>query len=108
MPELREVHIDNLSSESGARVVYFWSPGSGPCRTFEPQLVDFLGRLGIGDVVLKVNIVGFEDSAREFGVLGVPALAFVVDGEPQEWLFGRLSGEFVFETLSRWKGLLGS
>ena len=109
MAKFRDVNIDELAFEKGSRLVYFCHPTSGPCRTFEPQLVEFLDRLGFSDdAVLRVNTQGREDAASALGVMGVPALALVIDGKPREWLFGRLSDEFVLATLTRWKDILGS
>ena len=107
MSDLKLLGIEELGKAGGARIVLFFNPERGTCRTFEPRVLEAAGRLGLGEFLFGVNTAGVEDAAAAFGVPGVPSLALVVDGRPVEWLFGVHPEAVVLETMGRWKERMG-
>jgi len=55
-----------------------------------------------------VDTTGYEDLAKSYGVLGVPAVALWQNGGAREWVFGAQKIEVFNETLNHWKTILSA
>ncbi len=70
--------IDDLLPEATApRLLYFYSPHCGPCRTMTP-VVEKLAARHTG--VFKVDVGRYPEAARRFGILATPTVVQVSDG----------------------------
>ena len=58
----------------------FWAPWCGPCRMVSP-LVDQIGEERTDFAVGKVNVDEEPELARQFGVMSIPTLVVVKDGQ---------------------------
>lgn len=60
----------------------FWAEWCGPCRMFSP-VVDEIAEQYAGSVkVGKVNIDEEPELAQKFGVMSIPTLVLIKDGQP--------------------------
>ena len=60
----------------------FWAPWCGPCRMLSP-VVDEVAEERAGQVkVGKINVDEEPDLAREFGVMSIPTLVVMKNGQP--------------------------
>lgn len=59
----------------------FWAPWCGPCRTIGPMVEelakDYAGKIKVG----KVNVDAEGDLASRFGVVSIPCLVVINNGE---------------------------
>lgn len=58
----------------------FWAPWCGPCRMVVP-IVDEIARENPDIKVVKVNVDEEAELARKFGVMSIPSLFVMKDGE---------------------------
>lgn len=65
----------------GFVVVDFFANWCGPCRMLSPILDEVKEDLGDKVEIYKVNVDDEENLAREFGVMSIPCVFFIKNGE---------------------------
>lgn len=108
MSKLKKVHILDVKDEKGGKIIFFFHPRSAICRSFEQKLTELIENYSLVDVTIAVDTTGYEDLAKDYGVIGVPAVALFENGQAKEWFFGTQTTELLIETLKRWKERLQS
>ncbi|MBB6445650.1 thioredoxin [Bacillus benzoevorans] len=90
-------------TESGLVLVDFWAPWCGPCKMIAPVLEDLDSEIGEKVKIVKVDVDENQESAGKFGVMSIPTLIVLKDGElvdkvvgfqPKEALAERLEKQF--------------
>ncbi len=79
---VRDDEFEDKVMKSGLPVVVdFWAPWCGPCLMVAPILdkiaEEYAGRL----IVAKVNTDENSEWAGKFGVMGIPTMLFIQDGQ---------------------------
>ncbi len=69
----------------GVELVYFHSPGCGPCRTMTP-VIEALAREGAP--VLSIDVSKDQESARRYSVRATPTTILIRDGKIEKVLLG--------------------
>ncbi len=69
----------------GNRLIYFYSPQCGPCRSMTP-IVDQLARQN--PRVFKVNVIEDPETARAFSIRATPTTVLVKDDRVLDYLLG--------------------
>lgn len=92
--ELLQRHI---ALTSDAVLVVVWAPWCGACQFIESDLIDAAGRLEPGVRLLKLNSNDSE-SARGFGLNGIPALLLFSAGKEA----GRTVGAMTADQIVDW------
>ena len=86
------VNLDNfeeLVANSKIPVLLdFWAPWCGPCKMMSAILDQAAEEAGEYAAIAKVNIDEEPELAAAFGVMGIPTLIVVQDGEIQSELVG--------------------
>lgn len=77
---LTEENFDAVTGEVKS-LVDFWATWCGPCRMQAPILEQLDGELGGSVKVCKVDIDEQPELARRFGVMSIPTLVAIKDGE---------------------------
>lgn len=68
-------------------LVDFWAPWCGPCRMLSP-VVDEIGEERTDIKVGKVNVDEQEELAMRFGIMSIPTLIVLKNGEPVKKTMG--------------------
>ncbi|MGL4523769.1 MAG: thioredoxin [Bacilli bacterium] len=70
----------DVTSE-GVALVDFWAPWCGPCKMLAPVLDELAEDLGETAKIVKVNVDENQAIAGQFGVMSIPALFVLKNGE---------------------------
>jgi thioredoxin 1 len=65
-------------------LVDFWAPWCGPCRMVAPHVEAVAQELGEQVIVGKVNVDDHPALAQKYGVMSIPTLVVIVEGEMVE------------------------
>jgi len=72
---------------TGNVLIDFWSPQCGPCMALTPT-INQIDEEHDDLTVVKINCVEHLEFAKSFGVMALPTLIFLRDGEVAETLVG--------------------
>ncbi|MBA4538310.1 thioredoxin [Bacillus aquiflavi] len=87
-------------TSSGLVLADFWAPWCGPCKMIAPVLEELDAEMGEKVKIVKVDVDENQETAAKFGVMSIPTLVVLKDGEvvdkvigfqPKEALVGLLS-----------------
>lgn len=89
---LNELTSDTFdeATRTGTSVVDFWAPWCGPCRTLAPVLEDLQEAMPEVSVV-KVNVDDSPELAQRFGVMSIPTVIKLTDGQEAKRIVGAMS-----------------
>ncbi len=84
-----ELNDENFEQQtkSGIVLVDFWAPWCGPCRMQGPILEQIAGKVE-GAKIAKLNVDEAPAQAAHFGVMSIPTLIVLKDGQPVKQFVG--------------------
>ena len=80
MKELNEQTFDQAISASPFVVVDFFATWCGPCKMLAP-ILESVEKETEGVAFFRVDVDEAPDTARLFGIMSIPTLVFLKDGE---------------------------
>lgn len=92
----------NEKTADGLSIVDFWAPWCGPCRMQGPIIDELSDELN--DVhVYKVNVDDNQNLSSQYGVMSIPTLFIMQDGEVKETLVGLHQKEDLVRILNQYR-----
>ena len=81
-------------------LIDFWASWCGPCKMLSP-VVDEIAEEVDNVKICKVNIDDEADLATEFGVMSIPTLAFIKNGEVVDSSVGVRPKQMILDMISK-------
>jgi thioredoxin 1 len=86
---------------SGLVLADFWAPWCGPCKMIAPVLEELDTDMGDKVKIVKVDVDENQETAGNFGVMSIPTLVVLKDGEVVEKVIGFQPKEALAELLNK-------
>lgn len=87
--------IENVSDQNFAQqtaeglvLVDFWAPWCGPCKMIAPVLDEIDGEMGDKVKIVKLNVDENQETAGKYGVMSIPTLLLMKDGNIVDQVVG--------------------
>lgn len=93
----------NFASETGSGLVLvdFWAPWCGPCKMIAPVLEELDSEMGDKVKIVKLDVDENQETAGKFGIMSIPTLLILKDGEVVDKVVGFQPKEALAERLSK-------
>lgn len=93
----------NFSSETeaGTVLVDFWATWCGPCKMIAPVLEELDSDMGDKVKIVKVDVDENQETAAKFGIMSIPTLLVLKEGEVVDKVVGYQPKEALEELLTK-------
>ena len=98
---LNESEFDAKITSAPLAMVDFWATWCGPCKMLAPVIEDLGGKYNGKAVVAKVDVDEQQMLAIQYGVMSVPTVLFLKNGEEVGRLVGVQPAETYAQTLDK-------
>src|SRR5699024_12465597 len=87
---ISDVNDKNFSQETseGLVLVDFWAAWYGPCKMIAPVLEELDGELSDKVQIVKLNVDDNQESASQYGVMSIPTMLLMKDGNVVDQVVG--------------------
>lgn len=92
-----------FATETGTGVVLvdFWAPWCGPCKMIGPVLEELDTEIGDKVKIVKIDVDENQETAGKFGVMSIPTLLVLKNGEVVDKTVGFQPKEALKDLLSK-------
>lgn len=105
MSEIMHVNTENFEKEvsknKGVTLVDFFATWCGPCKMLSPILEQVNDECDFVKIV-KVDIDDALPIAKDFGIMSVPTMVIMADGEEKERLVGLRQKTQIIDTVKKY------
>ncbi|APH04149.1 thioredoxin [Bacillus weihaiensis] len=91
----------STETNEGVVLVDFWAPWCGPCKMIAPVLEELDTDMGDKVKIVKVDVDENQETAGKFGVMSIPTLLVLKDGEVVDKAVGYQPKEALAEVLNK-------
>ncbi|OAS84879.1 MULTISPECIES: thioredoxin [Metabacillus] len=88
-------------TNEGVVLVDFWAPWCGPCKMIAPVLEELDSDMGDKVKIVKVDVDENQETAGKFGVMSIPTLLVLKDGEVVDKAVGYQPKEALAEVINK-------
>jgi thioredoxin 1 len=87
---ITHVTDQNFTAETSSNLVLvdFWAPWCGPCKMIAPVLEELDSELGDKVKIVKLDVDENQETAAKYGVMSIPTLLLLKDGEVVDKVVG--------------------
>lgn len=86
---------------TGVVLVDFWAPWCGPCKMIGPVLEELDAEIGDKVKIVKIDVDENQETAGKFGVMSIPTLLVLKNGEVVDKTVGFQPKEALKDLLSK-------
>ena len=101
MELLNETNFEE-KTKNGVVLVDFFATWCGPCRMMAPILEDVKDELSSSIEIFKVDVDDNEKLARSFGIMSIPTLILVVNGQQKEKHIGLMQQDELVNIIKKY------
>lgn len=100
---ITDVNDKNFAQETGEGLVLvdFWAPWCGPCKMIAPVLEELDGELSDTVKIVKLNVDDNQETAGKYGVMSIPTLLLIKDGNVVDQVVGFQPKEALAELVNK-------
>ena len=95
----KESFEKEIGSFGGTVLIDFYSPDCAPCRTMNPVIESVADKAGNEIKVCKINVREEKDLAEKFGIMSIPTLVVMKNGEIVNKMIGVLPKNEILSAL---------
>ena len=99
---LKTVEFDEAVKAAPVAMVDFWAEWCGPCKMLSPAIEELAAQYEGRALVAKVNVDEEPDLARRFGIMSIPTVIFLKDGQEVERKVGLMPGAMFSAVLDKY------
>ena len=88
-------------TNEGVVLVDFWAPWCGPCKMIAPVLEELDAEIGDKAKIVKVDVDENQETAGKFGIMSIPTLVVLKDGEVVDKVVGFQPKEALAQLLEK-------
>ena len=79
----------------------FWAPWCGPCKMIAPVLEEIDGEMNDKVQIVKLDVDDNQETAGKFGVMSIPTLLLLKDGNVVDQVVGFQPKEALVELINK-------
>src|SRR5690625_945226 len=100
---IKHVTDQDFAEETSKGLVLadFWAPWCGPCKMIAPVLEEIDGEMGDKVRIVKLNVDDNQETAGKFGVMSIPTLLLMKDGNVVDQVVGFQPKEALEELINK-------
>ena len=99
---LKTAEFDEAVKAAPVAMVDFWAEWCGPCKMLSPAIEELAAQYEGRALVAKVNVDEEPDLARRFGIMSIPTVVFLKDGQEVERKVGLMPGAMFAAVLDKY------
>ena len=99
---LKTAEFDEAVKAAPVAMVDFWAEWCGPCKMLSPAIEELAAQYEGRALVAKVNVDEEPDLARRFGIMSIPTVIFLKDGQEVERKVGLMPGAVFAAALDKY------